>query len=80
MNDTKSKSPEPHQHAATNGPPTAGAGGSNKPRDLFSLESLRCGQDFAELAGAKSLLTSVPVKKPSNEQFIRCHPSPDYGL
>jgi hypothetical protein len=34
------------------------------------------------LAGSsiKKLLTIVPVRKPSKEHFVRCHPSPEYRI
>ncbi len=46
--------------------------------DPFDLKSLELSQDFIETAGARKLLTTVPVKKPSPQDFVRVHPSPDY--
>jgi hypothetical protein len=47
--------------------------------DPFSnLENLRLSQDFAETVGVKKLLTSIPVRKPSAQDFIRVRPEPAY--
>ena len=50
----------------------------NDAPDPFDLKSLELSQDFIETAGARKLLTTVPVKKPSPQDFVRVHPSPDY--
>jgi hypothetical protein len=46
--------------------------------DPFDLESLRLGQDFIETAGVKKLLTTVPVRKPNPQDFVRVHSDPNY--
>src|SRR6476660_8584354 len=46
--------------------------------DPFDPASLRLDQSFVETAGVKKLLTTVPVRKPSPQDFVRVHPSPDY--
>jgi len=46
--------------------------------DPFDLASLRLNPSFLETAGVKKLLTTVPVKKPSPQDFIRVHPAPEY--
>ena len=48
--------------------------------DPFDLASLRLSQDFASAVGVRKLITTVPVKKPSKEWFVRTHPDPDYRL
>jgi hypothetical protein len=48
--------------------------------DPYNLESLRLGQDFASAVGVKKLVTTIPVRKPSKEWFVRTHPDPDYRL
>lgn len=69
--------------------PTAnGAGADHAPpmegtepeADPFALDSLRLSQDFAAAVGVKKLVTTVPVKKPSKEWFVRTHPEPAYRL
>jgi hypothetical protein len=45
-----------------------------------NLESLRLTQDFESSVGVKKLLTVVPVRKPSKQDFIRVHPSSAYRL
>ena len=46
--------------------------------DPFDLDNLRLRQDFAETAGVKKLLMTVPVRKPSPQDFVRVHPDPAY--
>jgi len=46
--------------------------------DPFDLSKLRLSQDFVETAGVKKLLTTVPVRKPHSQEFIRVHSSPEY--
>jgi hypothetical protein len=56
------------------------APGAKPEADPYDLDALRLGQDFASLAGVRKLLTTVPVRKPSKEWFVRVHPEPDYRL
>ena len=45
------------------------------PKDIFDdISQLRLDQNFTESAGVKKLLTSVPVRKPSPQDFVRVHP------
>ena len=46
--------------------------------DPFDLSKLRVSQDFLENTYVKKLLTTVPIKKPGPQDFIRVHPSPKY--
>jgi hypothetical protein len=46
--------------------------------DPFDLASLRLNSSFVETAGVKKLLTTVPARRPSLQDFVRVHPSPDY--
>ncbi len=46
----------------------------------FDPASLRISQDFATTAGVKQVLTTVPVRKPRKQDFIRTHPSEEYRL
>jgi len=46
--------------------------------DPFNLTNLRLSQSFVETAGVKKLLTTVPVRKPSPQDFVRVHPDPAY--
>jgi hypothetical protein len=57
---------------------TAGADVPKPEADLFNLASLRLSQDFASAAGVKKLVTTVPVRKPSREWFVRTHPDASY--
>jgi hypothetical protein len=42
------------------------------------LNNLRLTQDFAETCGVKKLLTTVPVRRPNPQDFIRVHPDVAY--
>src|SRR6478609_4411349 len=42
--------------------------------DPFDPENLRLDQSFVETSGVKKLLTTVPVRKPNNQDFVRVHP------
>jgi hypothetical protein len=46
--------------------------------DPYDLSNLRLDQSFVESAGVKKLLTSIPVRKPNSQDFIRVHPDPQY--
>jgi hypothetical protein len=43
--------------------------------DPFSnLDALRLNQDYLATAGVKKLLTTIPVRKPRPQDFVRTHP------
>jgi hypothetical protein len=46
--------------------------------DPFDLAKLRVSQDFLEATPVKKLLTTIPVRKPGQQDFIRVHPSSKY--
>jgi len=46
--------------------------------DPFDLSKLRVNQDFLAITNVKKLLTTVPVRKPGPQDFVRVHPSPAY--
>jgi hypothetical protein len=46
--------------------------------DPFDIESLRLKPSFLETAGVKKLLTTVPVRRPSPQDFVRVRPEPAY--
>jgi hypothetical protein len=48
--------------------------------DLFDLERLRLSQSFVSSAGVKKLVTTVPVRKPSRQDFIRVRAGEDWCL
>src|SRR5262249_5535464 len=52
--------------------------GSTATPDPFDLESLRLNPSFLETTGVKKLITTVPVHRPSPQDFVRVHPSPAY--
>src|SRR6266542_703443 len=46
--------------------------------DPFDLTKLRLPQDFLAESPVKKLLTTVPVRRPGPQDFVRVHPSPAY--
>ncbi len=46
--------------------------------DPFDLASLRLTPSFLDTSGVKKLLTTVPARRPSPQEFVRVHPSSDY--
>jgi hypothetical protein len=48
--------------------------------DPFDPQYLRLSQDFASTVGVKKKLVTVPVRKPTRQEFVRVHPDPDYRL
>jgi hypothetical protein len=50
------------------------------PPDPFDPAALRLDQSFGEGPAVKKLLTTIPVRKPGPQDFVRVHPSEDYRL
>ena len=48
--------------------------------DPFDPNRLRLSQDFASSLGVKKALTTIPVRKPAKEWWVRRHPDPDFGF
>lgn len=48
--------------------------------DPFDPAALRLSQDFAASVGVKKVLTTVPVRKPNRQEFIRVRPGEDWRL
>ena len=46
----------------------------------FDPARLRLSQDFAATVGVKKALITVPVRKPSKQEFVRVHPDQAYRL
>jgi hypothetical protein len=46
--------------------------------DPFNVAALRLGQEFEESTGVRKLLTTVPVRKPHKQEWIRVHPGENY--
>jgi hypothetical protein len=44
------------------------------------LSALRLDQSYADTVGVKKLLTTVPVRKPNGQDFVRVHRDPRYRL
>ena len=75
---------EEHRHdgeanAPAPAPAPVSAPGTEPPKDIFDdLSKLRLDQNFTESAGVKKLLTTVPVRKPSRQAYVRVHPGADF--
>jgi hypothetical protein len=50
------------------------------PLDPFNPANLRLDPGYLKSGGVKKLLTTVPVRKPNKQDFIRVHPDPEYRL
>jgi len=48
------------------------------PTDPFDLANLRISPNFAETAGVRKLLRTVPVRKPHRQEYIRVHANPNF--
>src|SRR6516162_10933119 len=46
----------------------------------FDPAALRLDQSFADTVGVKKVLTTVPVRRPNRQDFVRVHPDPKYRL
>jgi hypothetical protein len=46
--------------------------------DPFNIDELRLSQDFEAATGVRKLLTTVPVRKPHKQEWIRVHRSENY--
>ena len=52
-----------------------GSAGTTPIVDAFTdLTALRLDQSYADIVGVKKLLTTVPVRKPHSQEFVRTHP------
>jgi hypothetical protein len=60
-------------------PPGTYAAGSAHDDD-FDLDSLRLPQDFGASTAVKKILTTVPIRRPGPQEFIRVHPDPAWRL
>ena len=52
----------------------------NHTPDPFDPAALRLDQSFADTVGVKKLLTTVPVRKPNRQEFVRVHRDLEYRL
>ena len=48
--------------------------------DPYDPANLRLDPSYLRDGGVKKLLTSVPVRKPNKQEFVRTHPDPNYRL
>ena len=46
----------------------------------FDLADLRLTQDFGAMAGVKKLITTIPVRKPHKQDFVRIRPEDAYQI
>jgi len=51
-----------------------------QPSDIWSPKALRIDQSVLNSGAAKKLLTTVPVRKPNKQDFVRVNPDPAYRL
>jgi hypothetical protein len=53
---------------------------TNPAPNPFNPAALRLSQSLTGAVGVKKLLTTVPVRKPNRQDFVRVHPDPAYRL
>ena len=53
---------------------------NNKTLISFDPAALRLNQSYANTVGVKRLTTTVPVRKPNRQDFVRVQPLPAYRL
>jgi hypothetical protein len=53
---------------------------ANSANPFDNLSALRLDQSYADTVGVKKLLTTVPVRKPNRQEFVRVHRDPAYRL
>jgi hypothetical protein len=80
MNTPKQKPEAVNPATAVNdSPATAKDSPATDANDSFpDLSKLRLSQEFLETAGAKKILTTVPVRKPNKQEFVRVHPGAEF--
>jgi hypothetical protein len=52
----------------------------NQTLNPFDPAGLRLDQSFADTVGVQKLLTTVPVRKPNRQDFVRVHLNPNYRV
>ena len=71
---------------ATNAPdldafnPVAQFSGNVAAPEAVDLTALRLDQTYGAIVGIKKLVTTVPVRKPSNQAYVRVHPSAEWRM
>ena len=58
-------------------PTSSTDGGYSSP---FDASKIRLTQDFTTTIGVKKRITTIPVRKPTRQEFVRVHPDPAYHL
>jgi hypothetical protein len=49
--------------------------------DLFeNIDLLKLDQNFSESIGVKKQISTIPIRKPGRQDFIRVHPDESYRL
>lgn len=52
----------------------------SRPSSGFDINRFRLSQDFAAFGSAEKLLSTVPVRKPRKDEFIRVSPDPEHSI
>jgi len=47
---------------------------------VFDPKNLRLPQDFSVAEGVRRLIHTIPVQKPTKQEFVRTHPGADYQM
>jgi hypothetical protein len=74
----KNNTTTPGANKADSNPSLGASKADSNPFD--NLSALRLDQSYADTVGVKKLLTTVPVRKPNRQDFVRVHPDLRYRL
>ena len=46
----------------------------------FDPRNLRVSSDFSQNLDVRKVITTIPVRKPNKQSFVRVHPDSDYSI
>jgi hypothetical protein len=67
-----------HKNKSTEDQPTSSTDGGHP--NPFDLSNMRLTQDFTSTIGVKKRITTIPVRKPARQEFVRVHPDLAYRV
>jgi hypothetical protein len=72
--------PASNSNGQTDGAVPIAINGDGDDFDPLDLETIRKSQDFASLIVTQKVITKIPVRKPSDEWWVRVHPDPAFRI
>ena len=61
-------------------PKTESATSPESENNVFDISNLRLNQDFDAVVGVKKKLVTIPIRKPTRQEFIRVRPGDEWTL